>query len=50
MTQLNVPYPATAYLTGFLRECGFAAMQDDLALKLVLELFSPAGLWDNRGQ
>jgi radical SAM superfamily enzyme YgiQ (UPF0313 family) len=44
MTQLNVPYPATAYLTGFLRECGFAAMQDDLALKLVLELFSPAGL------
>ena len=44
MTQLNVPYPATAYLTGFLRERGFAAMQDDLALKLVLELFSPAGL------
>ena len=44
MTQLNVPYPATAYLTGFLREHGFAAMQDDLALKLVLELFSPAGL------
>jgi hypothetical protein len=44
MTQLNVPYPATAYLTGFLRERGFAAMQDDLALKLVLELFPPAGL------
>jgi radical SAM superfamily enzyme YgiQ (UPF0313 family) len=44
MTQLNVPYPSTAYLTGFLRSRGFAAFQDDLALQLVLELFSPAGL------
>ncbi len=44
MTQLNVPYPATAYLTGFLRSRGFDARQDDLALKLVLELFSPTGL------
>ena len=25
MTQLNTPYPATAYLTGFLRERGFHA-------------------------
>ncbi len=44
MTQLNVPYPSTAYLTGFLRSRGFDARQDDLALKLVLELFSPSGL------
>jgi radical SAM superfamily enzyme YgiQ (UPF0313 family) len=44
MTQLNTPYPSTAYLTGFLRSRGIAATQDDIALKLVLELFSPAGL------
>ena len=44
MTQLNTPYPATAYLTGFLRSRGFVAEQADLALALVLELLSPAGL------
>jgi radical SAM superfamily enzyme YgiQ (UPF0313 family) len=44
MTQLNTPYPSTAYLTGFLRSRGFAATQEDLALGLVLKLFSPAGL------
>jgi radical SAM superfamily enzyme YgiQ (UPF0313 family) len=44
MTQLNTPYPSTAYLTGFLRERGVDAHQEDLALALVLELFSPAGL------
>ncbi|MCA0187886.1 MAG: radical SAM protein, partial [Proteobacteria bacterium] len=44
MTQLNTPYPSTAYLTGFLRSRGVDAVQDDLALKLVLALFSPAGL------
>ena len=44
MTQLNTPYPSTAYLTGFLRSRGISAEQDDIALKLVLELFSPAGL------
>jgi radical SAM superfamily enzyme YgiQ (UPF0313 family) len=44
MTQLNTPYPATAYLTGFLRSRGFHAEQCDLALALVLELLSPAGL------
>ena len=36
MTQLNTPYPATAYLTGFLRSRGFHAEQTDLALALVL--------------
>ncbi len=44
MTQLNTPYPATAYLTGFLRSRGVHASQDDLALKLVLRLLSPEGL------
>lgn len=44
MTQLNTPYPATAYLTGFLRSRGFQAEQTDLALALVLDLLSPAGL------
>lgn len=40
MTQLNTPYPATAYLTGFLRSRGFDAHQHDLALALVLRLLS----------
>ena len=44
MTQLNTPYPATACLTGFLRSRGVAAFQEDFALKLVLALFSRAGL------
>jgi hypothetical protein len=44
MTQLNTPYPSTAYLTGFLRSRGVVAVQQDLALGLILELFSPAGL------
>jgi len=44
MTQLNTPYPATAYLTGFLRSRGFSAVQEDLALALVLRLFSRDGL------
>src|SRR5574343_368768 len=44
MTQLNTPYPATAYLTGFLRAQGFDAQQEDLALALVLSLFTANGL------
>jgi radical SAM superfamily enzyme YgiQ (UPF0313 family) len=44
MTQLNTPYPSTAYLTGFLRSRGVAAVQEDLALALILDLLSPAGL------
>ena len=44
MTQLNTPYPSTAYLTGFLRSRGFDAVQEDLALALVLKLFSSDGL------
>ncbi len=44
MTQLNTPYPSTAYLTGFLRSVGVPATQEDLALALVLHLFSAHGL------
>ena len=50
MTQLNTPYPSTAYLTGFMREQGIDAVQHDLALELVLTLFSSKGLSDVRAQ
>ncbi|MBL8327859.1 MAG: radical SAM protein [Rubrivivax sp.] len=44
MTQLNTPYPSTAYLTGFLRSRGVDAVQADLALALILRLLSASGL------
>jgi len=44
MTQLNTPYPSTAYLTGFLRSQGLSAAQEDLALALVLRVLSADGL------
>lgn len=44
MTQLNTPYPSTAYLTGFLRGRGVDAVQEDLALALVLSFFTPEGM------
>jgi len=44
MTQLNTPYPSTAYLTGFLRGRGIDAVQEDIALATVLALFTPEGL------
>lgn len=44
MTQLNTPYPSTAYITGFLRKQGIDAVQADIALGLVLKLFSTEGL------
>lgn len=44
MIQLNTPYPATAYLTGFLRlhaaRLGLEVMQADASLTLFLRLFS----------
>ena len=48
MTQLNTPYPSTAYITGFLRSRGVAAVQEDLALGLILALLTPAGLLEIR--
>jgi hypothetical protein len=50
MTQLNTPYPSTAYLTGFLRSRGFNAVQEDLALALVLGFFTPSGLQEIKEQ
>lgn len=44
MTQLNTPYPSTAYLTGFLRSRAFDAVQADLSIALALELLSVDGL------
>ncbi len=44
MTQLNTPYPSTAYLTGFLRSRGFQAEQADLSLALALRLLCIEGV------
>jgi len=50
MTQLNTPYPSTAYLTGFLRSRGFPAQQADLSIGLALKLLSVEGLNAIQGQ
>ena len=50
MTQLNTPYPSTAYLTGFLRSRGIHAEQEDLALALVLSFFTAKGLAEIHSQ
>ena len=39
-TQLNTPYPATAYLKGFLNTKKIDAFQMDLGIEVILELFS----------
>ena len=43
-TQLNTPYPATAYIKGFLNTKGISAFQMDLGIEVILELFSKKGL------
>lgn len=43
-TQLNTPYPATAYLKGFLNTKGISAFQADLGIEVTLALFSKQGL------
>lgn len=43
-TQLNTPYPATAYLKGFLQTKGIAAYQCDLGIEVILALFCREGL------
>lgn len=43
-TQLNTPYPATAYLKGFLNTKGILSEQSDLGIEVILKLFSSAGL------
>ncbi|MGQ0811658.1 MAG: B12-binding domain-containing radical SAM protein [Nitrospiraceae bacterium] len=44
LTQLNTPYPSTAYLTGFLRARGYRVEQADIGIEMVLALFSKDGL------
>ena len=44
LTQLNTPYPSTAYLTGFLRSHGYAVAQADLGIDMMLAVFSRPGL------
>ncbi len=39
-TQLNTPYPATAYLKGFLDTKGYSSFQMDLGIEVILELFT----------
>ncbi len=43
-TQLNTPYPATAYLKGFLNTKNISAFQMDLGIEVILKLFSKQGL------
>ncbi len=40
LVQSNAPYPATAYLTGFLRDRGDRATQIDMSIELLCQIFS----------
>ena len=40
LTQLNTPYPATAYLKGFLNRQNIASLQIDLGIILFLKIFT----------
>ena len=43
-TQLNTPYPATAYLKGFLNTKNITAFQSDLGIEVINKMFSKSGL------
>ena len=43
-TQLNTPYPASAYIKGFLNTLNVPTVQADLGIEVILELFSKEGL------
>ncbi|MET1056363.1 MAG: radical SAM protein [Pedobacter sp.] len=45
-TQLNTPYPATAYIKGFLNTKNISSTQADLGIEVILALFSRKGLED----
>jgi hypothetical protein len=45
-TQLNTPYPATAYIKGFLNTKNISSTQADLGIEVILALFSSRGLKD----
>ncbi|MDO6389359.1 radical SAM protein [Pontibacter sp. BT731] len=44
LTQLNTPYPATAYIKGFLTGQGYTVTQADFGIELVLRMFTRNGL------
>lgn len=43
-TQLNTPYPATAYLKGFFNTKNIKSFQIDLGIEVILKMFSKKGL------
>lgn len=43
-TQLNTPYPATAYIKGFLNTKNISSYQMDLGIEVILEIFSKEGV------
>ena len=43
-TQLNTPYPATAYLKGFLNTKNISSYQIDLGIEVILEIFFQKGV------
>ncbi|THF51418.1 radical SAM protein [Flavobacterium supellecticarium] len=43
-TQLNTPYPGTAYVKGFLNTKNISSFQADLGIEVILKLFSKEGL------
>lgn len=43
-TQLNTPYPGTAYLKGFLNTLDHPSRQADLGIEVILRVFSSEGL------
>lgn len=43
-TQLNTPYPATAYIKGFLNTKNISSYQIDLGIEVILNLFSKDGI------
>ncbi|MGA9647955.1 B12-binding domain-containing radical SAM protein [Pedobacter sp.] len=43
-TQLNTPYPATAYIKGFLNTKNISSTQADLGIEVILKMFSKQGL------
>lgn len=47
-TQINTPYPSTAYLKGYLEAKGVHAGQTDLGIETILALFSTQGLGELR--
>ncbi len=43
-TQLNTPYPATAYLKGFFNTKNIPSVQADFGIEVILALFNKEGL------